>query len=279
MKRTLRAVSLSWVGLLLAVTLGSLSLYGQGQDPPNALEVFGVPNVPAEEQREAGDPLRGWEAFQYWRGQLDVLIVLSLSAFLAALIAYHPRSYGKATSLAELESPKTFLLYAVVGALVAIVVDSSRNPAMGLVVFGLGGLLRFRTDVGAAKDTGRVILVTIVGMACGLHYFAPAVVATVFGWILILLLEARPAFKITVKGLVILDGERQENRVEPSLKAYRSVLEKLGCRVIRERRNFIKGQFTFVFRAPRGLGPEDFEEHTRKEVAEELCGGVDWDST
>jgi hypothetical protein len=279
MKRTLRAVSLSWVGLLLAVTLGSFSLYGQGQDPPNALEVFGVPNVPAEEQREAGDPLRGWEAFQYWRGQLDVLIVLSLSAFLAALIAYHPRSYGKATSLAELESPKTFLLYAVVGALVAIVVDSSRNPAMGLVVFGLGGLLRFRTDVGAAKDTGRVILVTIVGMACGLHYFAPAVVATVFGWILILLLEARPAFKITVKGLVILDGERQENRVEPSLKAYRSVLEKLGCRVIRERRNFIKGQFTFVFRAPRGLGPEDFEEHTRKEVAEELRGGVDWDST
>ena len=279
MKRTLRAVSLSWVGLLLAVTLGSFSLYGQGQDPPNALEVFGVPNVPAEEQREAGDPLRGWEAFQYWRGQLDVLIVLSLSAFLAALIAYHPRSYGKATSLAELESPKTFLLYAVVGALVAIVVDSSRNPAMGLVVFGLGGLLRFRTDVGAAKDTGRVILVTIVGMACGLHYFAPAVVATVFGWILILLLEARPAFTITVKGLVILDGERQENRVEPSLKAYRSVLEKLGCRVIRERRNFIKGQFTFVFRAPRGLGPEDFEEHTRKEVAEELRGGVDWDST
>ena len=30
------------------------------------------------------------------------------------------------------------------------------------VVFGIGGLMRFRTNVGEAKDTGRVILVTVV---------------------------------------------------------------------------------------------------------------------
>ena len=282
MKRTLRAASLRAVCLLVVVTCGTVAFCGQEAKEPNALQklVNGapqqegnpVPHIPAVE-----DPLRGWAAFRGWENILKLLGVLTTATVLAALIAYHPSSYGKATSLSELEQPKTFILYALVGAIVAVLADV--NDVLGFIVFGIGGLLRFRTDVGAAKDTGRVILVTVVGLACGFEYFALAVISTLYGWMLILFLEARPAFKITVKGLVTQDGERQENRVEPSLKAYRSVLEKLDCNVIRERRNFIKGQFTFVFRAPRGLGPEDFEEHTRQEVPEELRGGVDWAST
>ena len=280
MKKALWAVSVCFACLVVKTTTTISPLHAQGP-----LEQLLQGKVAPEEQQNGGpiigneDPLRGWDAFKNWEVLLNLLGVLSLSAFLAALIAYHPRSYGKATSLAELESPKTFLLYGVVGALVAIVAANSPNPAIGLVIFGIGGLLRFRTDVGAAKDTGRVILVTIVGLACGLNYFAPAVVATAFGWILILVLEARPAFKITVKGLVTMDGERQENRVAPSLEAYRALFEKLDCNVIRERKNFIKGQFTFVFRAPRGMTPEDLEEHIPTEISEELRGGVDWSST
>ena len=59
-----------------------------------------------------------WQRFTDLRQAFALLMALLLAAILAAWIAYHPASYGKAQSLSAMEAPKTYIIYAVVGAVV-----------------------------------------------------------------------------------------------------------------------------------------------------------------
>src|SRR3954452_3105070 len=146
------------------------------------------------------DLKRGWEGLTELWLIADMAMVLLLAVLLGAVIAYHPTSRRKAATLEELEQPKTFIMYAMVGAVIGVIV--SVYPVMGPVIFGIGGLLRFRTDVGPAKDTGRVILAVVVGVAAGLKLMMVAVFAAAFGWLLIWALERQPFGRLQVKGLV-----------------------------------------------------------------------------
>jgi hypothetical protein len=114
---------------------------------------------------------------------------------------------------------------------------------MALVVFGIGGLMRFRTEVGVAKDTGRVILVTVIGLCCGLKIYVVAVLATAVGFGIIYLLEQQIAGSIIVGGL-------EASRMGRVALAYRAALSELGCTVVREQAEAAKGRIIFVVRAP-----------------------------
>lgn len=202
-----------------------------------------------------------------WR-IVDMALVFLLAAALAAIIAYHPRTREKAATLPELEQPKTFILYALVGAVIARIVEA--NSAMALVVFGIGGLMRFRTDVGPAKDTGRVILTAVVGVCCGLKLLVVAVTATAFGWVLLWLLERETFTRLLVKGL-------PPDAVVPSADVYRRILVQSGCRIFGERKKFVEGQVAFVFAAPDPFDREIFEERLMLSIPENLRGALDWE--
>lgn len=214
-----------------------------------------------------GDLREGWENFGNIAYIVDVSLMLLLSIILAAVIAYHPSTRRKASNITEFEQPKTFLMYAMVGALIAQLVQT--YPPMALVIFGIGGLLRFRTVVGEAKDTGRVILVTVVGLCCGLKIFVGAVLATLIGWVLIWYLESQNAGRVAVKGLKDVD-------ILAAAETYRGILGKAGCAVIRERKNLTKGRVTFIVKTPPELDAEALEEAFEK-VPEEQRGVVDWE--
>lgn len=201
-----------------------------------------APAVPA---RRGIDALReGWESFaDHWL-LLDMVVVLLFALLLGALIAYHPSTRRRISTLEHFEQPKTLLMYAVVAAVVALIVEV--QPAMAFVIFGIGGLLRFRTDVGEAKDTGRVILVTVVGLCCGLKIYIVAVPATVIGWILIFLLEQQ------VTGIIRVSGVGEHALLEAT-RAYRSLIIEAGCKIIGEQTKFIKREFNFVVKAPATL--------------------------
>ena len=66
------------------------------------------------------EPALGWAAFLDYGFIGQMLVVLGMAIALSASIAYHPSLRGKATTLEELEQPKTFIMYAMVGALIAI---------------------------------------------------------------------------------------------------------------------------------------------------------------
>jgi hypothetical protein len=214
----------------------------------------------------------GWSAFlDGWR-LLDMAIVFSLAAALGAVIAYHPRTRAKASTLPELEQPKTFIMYALVGAVIAKIVEA--NSAMALVVFGIGGLMRFRTDVGPAKDTGRVILTAVVGVCCGLKLFVVALMGTAFGWVLLWALERDTFTRLLVKGLA-------HDVVGPAAEAYRRVLVQVGCRVLGERKKLpegqMAGQVTFILATPQQFDRERVEQHLAVSVPDHLRGALDWD--
>ena len=132
-------------------------------------------------------------------------------------------------------------MYSMVAAVAAQIVEI--QPAMAFVIFGIGGLMRFRTDVGVAKDTGRVILVTVVGLCCGLKIYVVAVLATFAGFIVIHMLEQVVAGSIIVGGLDTL-------RIPKVALAYRAALTEVGCTVVREQAEVSKGRVIFVLRAP-----------------------------
>jgi phosphate/sulfate permease len=210
---------------------------------------------------------KGLEELQDWKILGGMLSVMVLAAVLGALIAYHPRTYGKALTLEEAEQPKIFIMYAVVGSIIGVIVRAHHE--MAFVVFGIGGLLRFRTDVGPAKDTGRVILVTCIGLSCGILLFNVAILGTIFGWLLVWLLERSVAHRVLVKGLDPLV-------LAKSAEAYEEVLRENGLQIMSQKMNFVKNQVAFIFRVPGKIDREQLE-GLFKDIPPKLQGAVDWE--
>ena len=211
--------------------------------------------------------LHHWKGFGNGWLLLDMLVVLVIALLLGAVIAYHPATRRRMSSLEHVEQPKTSLMYAMVAAIVALIVQV--QPAMAFVIFGIGGLMRFRTEVGNAKETGRVILTTVIGLCCGLKIFIVAVPATAIGWIVVWFLERQRAGIIRVSGVT-------EAAVHDAVRAYRAAIAKLGCRIIGEQNRFVRREFLFVVEAPPDLAREILQAELDA-LPQELRGVVDFE--
>jgi len=211
----------------------------------------------------------GWQAFTDLEQIAQMLVVLLVAVLLAAIIDYHPSTRAKASTLEQINQPKTFTMYSMVGALVAIIVKV--QPSMALVVFGIGGLMRFRTEVGEAKDTGRVILVTVIGLCCGLELYVVAVLATALAWALIFALERRAIGRLVVQGL-------DKQRIQAASEAHVEALRSLGCTVLGEQRRVDKASVAIIYRAPAGIDRQRIEQRLA-ELSDELRGTINWETS
>ncbi|PRQ05024.1 hypothetical protein ENSA5_04500 [Enhygromyxa salina] len=210
----------------------------------------------------------GWQAFLDLGFITSVLLILAAAVALAGVIAYHPTTRAKASTIEEIEQPKTFIMYSLVGAIIAIIVKV--QPSMALVVFGIGGLMRFRTNVGQAKDTGRVILVTVIGLSCGLELYIVAVLTTVIAWALIFVLERQSIERVVVQGL-------DKDSIQRASDAYVGVLRGCGCAVIGEQKRVNKGSLAIIYRAPRGFDRGALERGFA-EIPEDARGTISWET-
>ncbi len=208
----------------------------------------------------------GWSGFSDLDLVMTMVTVLVMSLLLASVIAYHPALQGRAQTLEDFEQPKTLIMYAVVGAVIAVIVRA--QPNMALVVFGIGGLLRFRTNVGEAKDTGRVILVTVVGLCCGLQLYVVATLATLFGWVLIGLLEWRAPRRLTIQAL-------DAKNIEAAAERHAQALRDAGVDLLGVQMNVRRGVLTLLYRA-RGSTPSDALKQQLDQIPDDLRGVRDW---
>ncbi len=208
----------------------------------------------------------GWEAFQDPQLYIQYALILLAATASGAILAYHPIYRGRPASMEDLELKKTLIIYTAVGALIAII--CTVNPSMAFVIFGIGGLMRFRTNLGASKSTGHAIMGTLVGLCWGLGLQMVAVFATVFFWLMILFLERASIVELTVGGVKI-------PKMGPSTEAYREALAKAGCTVSSHSKNFKKVQMTFVFRLPGKVSLESVI-NSVDNIPEELKGTPDW---
>ncbi len=135
---------------------------------------------------------------------IDLLIGFMLSIAMSLLLTTWPKSLVAHDPVAAMEERNGGVTVAVVGCLAAELVQSSEQLSMGaeiaLVLFGIGGLIRFRTVFGDPRRTGLMILITILGLCCGMSQYALAVLGFVVIWFMryfllssvILVVQVRP---------------------------------------------------------------------------------------
>ena len=225
-----------------------------------------TPDFLVQERMSLGE---GWQGFTDFRFLANALLTLTLAAVLGATIAYHPRHSQSADTLAEIEAPKVFITYAVIGSLIGIMVVKY-GLVVGFVLFGIGGLIRFRTVLRSASLTGHVIFVSLIGLSCGLDLPHVAVLATAFGFVLIYILDARVTYRIDVRAL-------PAERVAESALAYRAVLEQHACQIMSEKKNPGKERVTFIFRCARDVPRQHLEDLLETKIEASLKGSLDWE--
>jgi hypothetical protein len=225
-----------------------------------------VPDVFMQEPVSMGE---GWKGFTDFSFLANALATLVLAAVLGAVIAFHPKHIQTADTLQEIEAPKVFITYSVIGALIGIMVVKY-GLVVGFVLFGIGGLIRFRTVLYSPTLTGGVIFVTLIGLSCGLDLPHVAVLATVFGYVLIFVLNRRITYRINI-------GALPPERIVEAAAAYRTVLEQQGCRIKSEKKNPAKAKITFIFRAAGKDSVADLESALESQVDASLKGYLDWE--
>jgi hypothetical protein len=174
-----------------------------------------------------------------------------------------------ADTLEDVRAPKVYTMYAVIGAIIGIMVLQF-GMVIGFVVFGIGGLIRFRTDLRSASVTGQVILVTLIGLSCGLNLPHVAVLATVFGFLLIEIRDSRVTYRIDVQGI-------SAERLTAAATAYRAVLLEHRCRIMNEKKSPAKQRVTFILNCPRRVTRQYLEEVFASRVDPALQGTIDWE--
>lgn len=210
----------------------------------------------------------GWAGFRDLGFMLNAVLTLTLAAVLGAVMAYHPKHGQTTDTLEDIEAPKVFISYSVIGALIGIMVVKY-GLVVGFVLFGIGGLIRFRTLLRSASLTGHVIFVTLIGLSCGLELPHVAVLATAFGFILTYILDAHVTYRLDVQALPL-------ERFSAAAEAYRSVLERAGCRILSEKKTPVKQRVVFIFRGDKGVVRSDIERMLDFDIDPSLRGTVDW---
>ena len=210
----------------------------------------------------------GWQGFLDTRFIVNALGVLLLAALLGAAIGYHPATRRTIDRLNEADMPHVYVMYAVIGAIIGVAVHEF-GTVVGVVVFGIGGLIRFRSATDSTRDTVRLIIVTLAGLIAGLGLWHFAVIITAFAFGLIWLFDTSPPFRIRIEGL-------SKGRTLDCAQAYRLILKQHGCSIISEHHSAEKERIEFVFRLPRRSNRETLEAQLLT-IAADLRGDVDWE--
>jgi uncharacterized membrane protein YhaH (DUF805 family) len=206
----------------------------------------------------------GWAGFQDAAFMRSALGELVLATALGAAIGFHPTTARTVDRLHEADMPKVYVMYAFIGAVIGLTVREF-GMVVGVVVFGIGGLIRFRTDAGTTRDTGRLIVVTLVGLIAGLGLPHLAAITTAFAFLLIMAFDANPACRLKIERLP--DG---------GADVYRAILQQHRCKIIAEHRSVAKARLEFVLRLPRNATLDTLKQ-ALSEVPVEVRGECDWE--
>lgn len=210
----------------------------------------------------------GWAGFLDTRFMLDSFGTLALATVLGAIIGYHPRMRRTVDSLTEADMPKVYILYAFIGAVIGVAVREF-GMVVGVVVFGIGGLIRFRSSTDSTRDTGRLIVVTLIGLITGLGLPHLATLIMLFAYVGIWIFDSRPACRVRVDDL-------PKERMAECAGIYRGAFEGQGCQIISEQRHSKKGRLDYVIRLPSTASRESVSEALAS-LPPDVCGDLDWE--
>ncbi|MFZ2030348.1 MAG: hypothetical protein WAU68_08585 [Vitreimonas sp.] len=210
----------------------------------------------------------GWAGFLDSSYMLESFAELILAVFLGMVIAFHPTTRRTIDTREEAELPKVHIMYALIGAVIGVIVRKY-GMVIGFVIFGLGGLMRFRSTTASTRDTGRLIIVTLIGLISGLNLPQFATLATAFSWVLIYIFDGHPVCSLEV-------SEIPKGRVNDASMQYRRVLDELKCTLISESKSHGKCRVNYVFRIPRRVTQAQVHKSLCDQVPQDVRGEIDW---
>jgi hypothetical protein len=120
-------------------------------------------------------------------GLSDVILAMTVSALLCYALTEVYRHTHRGTSYSQ-SFMVTMFMMAVGTSVVMLIIGSNIARAFSLV--GALSIIRFRTAVKDARDTGFLFAAMIAGMGCGTSFYLASITMTVFVSVLLLVLHA-----------------------------------------------------------------------------------------
>lgn len=244
------------VGLALASTLLPNVAFGQGFDGLNEL----LPMLEIES--------RGWSQLSNTREMLDFLLALVEVAVLTFVVSLHPVNRNSRISRADFDRPRTMFLYALIGMVVGFLV-LHHGYIIGFVVFGVGGLLRFRAESTSTPDTTRLILMTLLGLCVGLDLPVIAFLATLTGWIAIYAFSRHERIGLDIKFT-------DESDVQGNIDTIIEELEQRGFKTVGLSKTKFKPFVELVIEPRTGLHSPDLMRNMADIRKANLAAVDDW---
>lgn len=223
-----------WIGaarLLLGAMLGLILLAGpalaQGTDFVGFLE--------------AGLAVqgKGWAQLLNTEEMLRFVLGVVETTVMTATIAYHPASLAARRTAADYQMPRTLFAYSLIGMVVGFLVVN-HGYVIGFVIFGLGGLLRFRNETESSTVVAKYILVTLLGLCVGINLPVMALIITVSAWVILYFLR-RGAF-------VTLEVRFTDDQpIDQSMEALLEALGKRNFKTVTMTKTKFKPVVGFIF--------------------------------
>lgn len=210
---------------------------------------------------------RGWDLLRNPAELLDFGIALVVTTGMIALIAYHPVNLAARRTRADFDAPQGLFVYALIGMVVGFMI-MHHGYLIGFVLFGLGGLLRFKSDDGSA-DTMRLILVTLIGLCVGLDLPVVALITTLSAWALIFVFGGPINCELEVRF-------SEESTIADAMFALRELLAERGFKTVSMSKTKFKPIVSYVVSGPRGFRRSELEREMVRLVATRKNGIADW---
>lgn len=153
---------------------------------------------------------KGWSQLTNYDEMVEFALSLGETILATALIAFHPVNFGYRDPTSTFDLTKNMFLFAFIGMLTGFLV-MHHGYLIGFVIFGIGGLFRFRMETISTFDTAQLVIIALVGLAVGLDLPVMAFVSVVatslvlwlFGKTVTLQLEVKFNEKRVAKEIVL----------------------------------------------------------------------------
>jgi hypothetical protein len=211
---------------------------------------------------------QGWQQVRNLPELLELVLAVVTAAFLTAVIAFHPVVLAERRTAEDFQEPRSLFLYALIGLLVGFMV-MHHGYLIGFVIFGIGGLMRFKTDTGDLADTRRLILVTLIGLSVGLNLPIMAITATACAWAAIYLLGREHNLTVEVQ----FDGMKQ---TKLHIDTLRDLLRERGYQVRSATKHRFKAGADYLVVVPGRTGRDAVMREMAALQSSKLYGITDW---
>ena len=193
-------------------------------------------------------------------GATDLFLAMSVASLLCFVLSYVYRYTHRGTSYSQ-SFLVTMILMSVATSVVMMIIGSNIARAFSLV--GALSIIRFRTAVKDAKDTGYLFAAIVQGMACGTGFYLAGISMTFFlAALLLVLYQVDFGLKQRLESIVRVTYRKDEGIVERIEEEIRNAFR--DVRLVNRILDYGDGEETNVYVVSPGNSSErEIEERLR----------------